>query len=298
MDLLGTPGDDWIDLMAITKAYECSDVCDTIFAIQGLVKPDLAVSLKPDYTKSAKEIQSDCSQKVASFLRNFVSGDEYQNDSCLDKFIMMLTGGSVRDFNIQRCQAFTEGSLYSLQEWRWKIRQWLNGTGDKADSLTGYWMTDKQFKSTLSSTNTATGCAKTCDGDFVRVPPESRSGDIIAVLLGSHNPIVLRPQSPSGYTVIGPCYHPGLSHGKALLGHDFKGWIPVWDRMWVRRAFYKVGYGIRRTDPRLNDVPLEDGYKGILFKNAVLGWVSLEGSLLKFAPRMSEEALKKRGVPI
>ncbi|KAM0227194.1 hypothetical protein ACHAPO_011731 [Fusarium lateritium] len=385
MDLRGTPVNNWIDLMVITKAYECSDVRDKIFAMQGLVESDLAISLKPDYTKSAKDIftsicldhieksrdieflnlcnaakspswvadlerpsswatgddhvtaysitsaclvepgilevagikgaelfndpvplvielyeqsQSDFTQKVVSFLRDFVSGDEYQNDSCLDKFIMMLTGGAVRDFNIQRCQAFTEGALHSLQEWRWKIRQWLNGTGDEADSQTDYWLTDKQFISTLSSTNTATGCAKTCDGDFVRVPPESRSGDIIAVLLGSHNPIVLRPQSPSGYTVIGPCYHPGLSHGKALLGNDFRGWIPVWDRMLVRRAFYKVGYGIRRTDPRLDDVPLEDGYRGILFKKAVLGWESPEGSISMFDPRMSEEALKKRGVPI
>ncbi|CEI41716.1 unnamed protein product [Fusarium venenatum] len=55
-DYRANSDDSYIDFMSFTKHYECSDVRDKVFAIQGFVEPDVAQSLKPDYTKSAKEI--------------------------------------------------------------------------------------------------------------------------------------------------------------------------------------------------------------------------------------------------
>ncbi|RGP58139.1 hypothetical protein FSPOR_11922 [Fusarium sporotrichioides] len=352
----------WLQMMDLSRQYECSDIRDRVFAVQGLVAPDLAQSLNPDYTKTANETftgicldhitrtrniefltrcnaaaspswvadlerltstltidghaapyspasaclvepgvlevagitgaelftnavplpnkpiqqtNTDYRRGIAAFIRTLISGNLHEDDSCLDKFIMMLTYGHVRDYNMQKLQPISAASLHSLQEWRWKIRRWLSGTGYEVGDSKNYWMTDRQFISTIPNGNTSTGSATTRDGDFVRLPLESRSGDIIT----------------------GPVIIPA-SHGNALLGNDLKGWEPLWDRRYSSQAFYKAGYGLRRTDPRLEDVPLEDGYVQNLAKDGWPGWAKIGSPLERCDPRMSEAGLKTRRVPI
>jgi len=150
----------------------------------------------------------------------------------------------------------------------------------------------------LRTGSTAIGIAETENRHFVRVHPQSRRGDIIAVFLGLKSPIVLRPQSTAGYLVIGTCYHPGLAYGNALLGDDLDGWEPIWDPHCYTTAFYKEGQPLRRTDPRLDNVTLEDGYVQNIGSSGLPRWGKVGSPLEAKDPRMSEEALKKRGVPV
>lgn len=210
----------------------------------------------------------------------------------------MLTSGSVRDYSLQKFQPHSLTSFHSLQDWRWKIRRWLNGDGDESDNPNDYWYNDSHFMSTIWLGNTPIGCAKTRGEDFVRVPPQRRSDDIITVLLGSRTPIVLRPQPRDAYLVIGACYHPDLSHGNALLGSDLKGWEPAWDSAFIMDAVYKKGHPIRRTDPGLDNIHPEDAYVQCMTEDGLPYFVQRDSPKQRHDPRMSEEGLKKRGVPV
>ncbi|KAF5599852.1 heterokaryon incompatibility protein het-6 [Fusarium pseudoanthophilum] len=46
----------WIDALAFTEKYDCSDDRDRLYALRGLLQPDIARCIRVDYTKSAKEI--------------------------------------------------------------------------------------------------------------------------------------------------------------------------------------------------------------------------------------------------
>src|SRR5690348_5525582 len=78
------------------------------------------------------------------------------------------------------------------------------------------------LRNIIKEIRTETGCSVTRKGYYARVPPGSRSGDKIAVLLGLSTAIVLRPQAePGTYVVIGPCCYPAYMEGQALLGDSF-----------------------------------------------------------------------------
>lgn len=159
-------------------------------------------------------------------------------------------------------------------------------------------------------TRLVSGYTKTRTGSFVRVPTGSRRGDIIVTLLGLRSNLVLRPQPKDGsYLVIGPCYHPKFSDGQALLGDDFRGWQRGWCASTSMLAFWKEGHAICRSDPRLDGVALPDGYtehfvsiSGPEIQRPI--WVKKDRNLKDAReepdcdPRMSEDELKKRGVPI
>ncbi|KAI1070374.1 hypothetical protein LB507_010357 [Fusarium sp. FIESC RH6] len=374
----------WFFWISISRSYECTDPRDRVYALQGLVAPNFARSITPDYTKSSKEVfmsvcLQDLEQKMSleflelanatsgpswvadlgrslssltldshatpfspasvqliepgllevagiscdvlscdpiplaerlimqtaieyreqllDIIRAFSTDDAYQDDGHLDKLIMALTYGSVRDFSMQKLQPPEPMSLHSLEDWRWKIRRWLSGSDDSMEDLKSYWWTDRQFTLSLPPGNTAIGIAKTKNGDFIRVPTESRDGDIIAVFLGLSHSIVLRPR-PTGYLVLGTCYHPGLAQGNAILGDDLHGWEPLWDRKYSTYAFHKEGQPLRRSDPRLDGVPMVDGYVQRVVEDGVVGWAKEGYPLKAIDPRLSEEALKRRGFPI
>ncbi|KAF4338441.1 heterokaryon incompatibility het-6 [Fusarium beomiforme] len=165
------------------------------------------------------------------------------------------------------------------------------------------WDTSAAYVNCIVTGNTTTSCCKTRTGTYIRVPPDCQSGDKAAVLLGFDHVIILRPQAKSNtFTVVGPCYHPDFSHGQALLGADYKGWEMLWDRQLMMPAFYKEGEPLRRTDPRLDHVPLGDGFVERVHKSGLplWGYPQAEGNRIfsTHDPRMSEAALKERGVLI
>ncbi|KAF4992160.1 hypothetical protein FGRMN_7366 [Fusarium graminum] len=207
-------------------------------------------------------------QRIIDVIR-ILAGNDILDDECLDRVIMTLTYGAVRDYSTQKLAPPNMATLPSLQDWREKLRQWLDGTLAKEEGTTDYVKTDSAFIGGLRDF-TANGWSKTLGGSFARVPPTARSGDIVAVLLGLDTTILLRPQaSPNTFSVIGPCYHAKFAYGQGLLGNDFHGWERLWDNTMFLNTFHKEGEGLRRTDPRLDGVPLDDGFEQVIPDDAL-----------------------------
>ncbi|EKG20898.1 Heterokaryon incompatibility [Macrophomina phaseolina MS6] len=53
-------------------------------------------------------------------------------------------------------------------------------------------------------------------GEYLLVPAEARSGDILAVFYGCDGPVLLRERQGSGYTFVGGCYIEGSMYGEAV----------------------------------------------------------------------------------
>jgi hypothetical protein len=104
--------------------------------------------------------------------------------------------------------------------------------------------------------------------------------------------------------VIGPGYHPGFSKVEAFLGSEFHGWQSLWASKRNSLAFYKEGHRLRYADPRLEGVSLEGDYEEAYTggSDTEEGWQywthPIRTGFTLNNPRLSEAALKKRGVPI
>lgn len=87
-----------------------------------------------------------------------------------------------------------------------RIRDWMSGIFNDDDRNVPWPERDSAYLLSILPSEPAIGCCRTSSGSFARVPAASRSGDIVVVLLGLHNLIVLRPQEIPGYFhVVGPC---------------------------------------------------------------------------------------------
>ncbi|SPJ75749.1 uncharacterized protein FTOL_05480 [Fusarium torulosum] len=192
-------------------------------------------------------------QIIIDVFNTLASNDLFHNKASLDNFVKMLTFGGVQDHFVQEAQG-----VPFINDWRETLRRWVIGAPED-EGLTNYLAAlDRSHIASMAVGSTSTGCSKPTQGSFIRVPNESRKGDIVAVILGSSNPMILRPQErPGYYSVVGPCYHPDFAHREALLGNDFHGWIWRCDRTKPFTAFSKEGEPLRRTDPRLDNVPLD-----------------------------------------
>ncbi|KAL3593225.1 hypothetical protein FPOAC2_07519 [Fusarium poae] len=225
--------------------------------------------------------------------------DFYNDDECLNELINMLKFGLLWDHDIAFTKSRPEGALISLESGRNFIRQFITHNE-----------VQQGFVNLLVDIMKLRACTRTRNGTFARVPTESRPGDIIVTLLGLQCNLVLRRQRRKGYyKVIGPCYHPAMSHGQALLGDNFDGWKRLWCITIQAIVFWKEGRRVRLSDPRLDGVRLPKGYTRTRFPVGNDGeegqiWVH-RGSLtnptekdLIYDPRLSEPELKRRGVPV
>ncbi|EKJ70029.1 hypothetical protein FPSE_09766 [Fusarium pseudograminearum CS3096] len=293
--------------------FECSDARDRVFACLGFVKPEVVQTIEVDYTKSAKEVfTSVCldslvrhqSLEFLGYCRAPTSPSWVPDlENTFGTPLFDVTYGRVRDHYMEKLGPLNGSLLPSLEDWRNRIRVLIDGDLNGGDDGTEWREMDKRLMRFVPG-GSASRCVKTQKGTFIRVTQGSREGDLVAVILGLQQPLVLRPGTkPNSYSVIGTCYHPGLANGSALLGNDLSGWERLWDRKCFEAAFYKEGFPVRYTDPRLDGIPLEDGFhersRVIRGCNTPV-WVheDNEGEFQANDPRMSEEALMKRGVPV
>lgn len=65
---------------------------------------------------------------------------------------------------------------------------------------------------------------KTNNGLIGRAPLHTQAGDVVAVLVGLDNPVVLRPRTGRRYELVGIAFVDGLNWGEALLGDFQHGW--------------------------------------------------------------------------
>lgn len=204
---------------------------------------------------------ADYSRDVVPTFQKLAMGDLIHDDGCLDQLVLMLTYGGIRDYNLEKLLPLTDWSLSTLEEWRKRVRQFMGCSLDWDNATPEQQAEIPCLRNVIREVRTETGCSVTGGGSYVRIPPGSRSGDRIAILLGLSTAIVLRPQAePGAYVVIGPCYHPAYAEGQALLGDDFQVWERLWGSDYVQTVFWKEGEPERRRDPRLDHVPFDKGY--------------------------------------
>lgn len=99
----------------------------------------------------------------------------------------------------------------------------------------------------------------TKEGYIGLAPRETKTGDVVCVLLGCETPLVSRPIESGQYKVVGGCYICGLMDGERLLGPLPGHFQLVW-RLDVEFG-YRGAYFDRETgetlidDPRLGSFP-------------------------------------------
>ena len=146
----------------------------------------------------------------------------------------------------------------------------------------------------------------TMDNESISLAPQAcREGDWVVVLLGCQSPMVLRPNPDGTFIVIGECYVHGIKSGEALLGPLPGNWRRVMRRN-EGQGGYHVAYVNREMgicqveDPRLGPLPddwceVEHPYQQ---RYAKFRKRNTDQPATKFDPRLSPEALYKRGVEL
>ncbi|KAF5989206.1 heterokaryon incompatibility het-6 [Fusarium coicis] len=238
---------------------------------------------------------------MADMVQRLVGNGLHHDDDSLNELLTVMGYGNFWDYSMNRTRFAPDERSMSLEKVREIIRELM--ADPSSTSL------PSRLRSILTL-GQVSGYTKTRNGSFVRVPTGSRRGDIIVTLLGLRSNLVLRPQPKEGsYLVIGPCYHPSFADGQALLGDHFRGWQRGWCTSTSMLAFWKEGPPVQRSDPRLDGVSLPDGYTERVistssseFQRPV--WIHKDWNCKSAMqesghdPRMSEDELKKRGVPI
>lgn len=152
----------------------------------------------------------------------------------------------------------------------------------------------------------------TSEGHIGLGGPESRPGDRICVFLGCDAPMMLRTSEEGNglFSVVGQCLVDGLEDACALLGPLPKGWrlqvFPDTSNSSARCRFFHVETG--RTvdeDPRLPDLDTDEWeIFGDVARTADDPFTFREfrhiptGDVVKSDPRMTPEALERRGVSL
>ncbi|KAK4223690.1 heterokaryon incompatibility protein-domain-containing protein [Podospora fimiseda] len=137
----------------------------------------------------------------------------------------------------------------------------------------------------------------------------TQPGDIICVFLGSKDPIILRPQPESdSFTLVGNRDFYGLGDANVLLGPLPFNWSVVVDDDTSGYCFFQFWNKktkLTKDDPRLGALP--EGWESVKEHRERTGddpfvyrWFrNVEtGEEINWDPRMSIDALKKRGVNI
>ncbi|KAK6725133.1 hypothetical protein SNK04_003938 [Fusarium graminearum] len=281
---------------------EASLIEPGVLEVAGVLCDELVGIPRPLPAKSLIQSPVEYLQGVADAVKRLSRSDLLHNDTHFNQLIMAVTYGRVQDHYIEKLGPLSGSLVPSLKDWRNRIRVLIDGDLSDGDG-TEQREIDERFMRSVPG-GSASRCVKTRKGTFVRVPQGSIEGDLVAVILGLEQPLVLRPGTRSGtYSVIGTCYHPELANGSALLGNDLGDWEGLWDRTSFQAAFCKEGFPVRYTDPRLDGIPLDDGFherSRVVRGCSTPVWVheDNEGEYQANDPRMSEEALMKRGVPV
>jgi len=134
-------------------------------------------------------------------------------------------------------------------------------------------------------------------------PLAAKKGDHVTVLLGCEVPIILRPTTNGGYKVVGEAYCDGFMDGEALLGplpDFFKAVFRSNSKNEWRWSYLNQKTGVfQAEDPRLGPLPAEWSVKSHEDDELIQLFLNDEtGNETWHDPRLTSEALRKRGVPL
>lgn len=130
-------------------------------------------------------------------------------------------------------------------------------------------------------------------------PRNCQPGDLVVVFIGSHLPTVLRSIENGEYKIRGPCSHPALLSGEALLGEIPKGWRLRYLKR-VGDPLFENPEGERQhIDPRLDGIPVPEEWELRWRDNGTPFWyIAKEDRWTNFDPRLTLESLRERGVKV
>ncbi|CZR39281.1 uncharacterized protein FPRO_05527 [Fusarium proliferatum ET1] len=136
-------------------------------------------------------------------------------------------------------------------------------------------------------------------GYIVLGPRDCQPNDLIVVFLGCHLPMVLRSIEDGEYKLKGPCAHPALLAGEAILGEMPKGWRLSYSRRGENSVFEDPEGKRHHIDPRLDGMPVPEEWELRWRNNGTPFWyIAAEDRWTNFDPRISLEGLRKRGVRV
>lgn len=135
----------------------------------------------------------------------------------------------------------------------------------------------------------------------------AEQGDLVTILLGCDYPMVLRPTGEGTYKVVGDAYCDGFMQGEALLGPLPEHFVAVMRRRQRTAAssFYGWEYLNQTTgnfqieDPRLGALPPGWSIQSHEDEEYLQLFLDEESGLETWDdPRLTSEALGKRGIPL
>ncbi|KAI0545335.1 heterokaryon incompatibility protein-domain-containing protein [Xylaria curta] len=149
-----------------------------------------------------------------------------------------------------------------------------------------------------------------CENGFIGIgPADTQPGDLICILLGHENPVVLREQEDGNYILVGICYLHGISDGVPLLGPLPTPWrvqrILDSTQQFMICKFYNPDTDVLcDEDPRLG--PLDDDWERLPDRDRTADDPQIfqefrnktTGQIVKSDPRLLPEALRVRGIAL
>jgi len=267
------------------------------------VQPTSVCSLPNGYDRHKL---ADCIQRCVQFWglsEQYVAGgnshDAHLRTLCGDRFSHRYNPPAPNLLNYEFCSSAL--SRFLKHQFKDEDNKWISPA-----------YTD-MFASRILAVCQGRSCFTTTEDYIGLGPSESKTGDIICVLLGCPVPMILRPNGEEKFFVVGECYCHGIMDGAALLGPLPEGFEFVWSFIQGRdRATYmnRCNGEVQMEDPRLTGRTLPPRWRiDTCNKDGVESARALyfveendDGTEKKrtdiFDPRMTSEELSQRGTPL
>ncbi|KAL8667151.1 MAG: hypothetical protein Q9168_007323 [Polycauliona sp. 1 TL-2023] len=178
------------------------------------------------------------------------------------------------------------------------VRKVLETGEDRLETLSDDFKSNEEFLSKVYLRAVESTFIITKEGYIGLAPKTVQAGDKVCIVLGCPSLLILRPGVSGRYTVVGSCYVQGLMDGSLLLGALAPEWRyqthPPCEKF--NSVFFNQLTGqYLDEDPRLGQLPFP-------WRRAHLGDIMINddtGEVTQLHdPRLSAEALRKRGVPL
>lgn len=309
--LCGTlKGYDLMALFALSSSRECSEPRDRVFAVMGLLPPQLSQSLQPLYSASVRDVYMHAFlATVRTTCRLGLLDCAIPESSLVSEatWIPDFTQSTFRRYSVDKnglASSFSAARVIFQEPLEVHVHGILLGRikavsatvmGDAASD-----MLCLELGRFFVTEHGQLGCG----------PPSVAPGDEVCVALGSSNPILLRSTYPEGqsemYRYIGPLYVHGLMEAQALLGALPFHWDLIIDRVGSKRGFLFLNQQTKEKvleDPRLGPLPVdweavekEDEANLEFYVQHYRNKITDE--MINSDPRLVTEALKARGVDV
>ncbi|KAF5566075.1 het-domain-containing protein [Fusarium napiforme] len=133
-------------------------------------------------------------------------------------------------------------------------------------------------------------------GYIVLGPRGCLPNDLVVVFLGCHLPMVFRSIGNGEYKLKGPCVHPSLLAGEAILGEMPNSWRLSHPKRGEKPVLEDPEGKRHHIDPRLHDILVPEEWELRWRDNGTPFWyIAREDRWTNFDPRVSLEGLRKRG---